>query len=235
MKQLRKLAVISLLTLLAAPANACQQQGKIVKWFDDFQWRDPSWGAPNVATDFQQGKAVLDISNGKAVMKVPTGLLAFRSNTAGIYDDISLCLKVTLDANSKPPAAQSNPAAAAAAAGALFWFTDKDNFYAFLVDPSGRASVIRKQNGHWTVPIGWTDAHANPAGAANELNVVISGNQVSLYLNDKLFNRMRGTKPNDGSLIGFFGQGSANDSVQIEYSDLKITDTDPNLAQPQVR
>jgi hypothetical protein len=218
MKYRATTAAVLTVALLIGHANACPQQGKTTLWADDFQSFDPSWGP----SDNKDSGSSIEIKNGTAVLNIPTSHIAWRPNTAGIYDDINLCLKVKLDTANTPPAGAAN--APTISGGALFWYVDKDNFYTFLVDASARAAVLRKQNGHWTLPVHWLPFTALPG--SNELGVVIVGDQVSLFINDKQFNQFKGIKPSDGALVGVFGQSTATGVGQIEYSDFKVTNVE---------
>ena len=202
------------------PAFGCALEGKTILWEDDFKVLDPSWRAPD---------ANFDVQNGSAKMKVNSTNLLRRINFAGVYRNFAVCAKIVL-----PNADQTQVTVTTTTtepdlrwAGLIFWFSDPDNYYAFVIDTSARAAVVRKQGGNYVFPIGFSASPDIVKGPMpNELEVITNDNNIYLYVNGKLFNHTRAIKPNDATYIGLIGQAPPNLSAQFEFEDMRVTSID---------
>ncbi|MBC8163889.1 MAG: hypothetical protein H7Z42_21990 [Roseiflexaceae bacterium] len=72
-------------------------------------------------------------------------------------------------------------------AALLFRLIDEQNFYAYSVSGDGFYALEVCERGQWRTLIEWTRWPAvERAGGANKLRVLVRGDQISLFLNDKL-------------------------------------------------
>ena len=116
------------------------------------------------------------------ILKPASGTYEWRANSAGLYDDLDMCVTVTTLAAVEPMDAK---------AGLIFWYDDVNNFYVFEIAPNGRASVWRRQRGKWLAQVKWTDAASvnKDDGAINELRVTTVGSDATFYVNGTEFKR----------------------------------------------
>jgi hypothetical protein len=71
-------------------------------------------------------------------------------------------------------------------AGLVFRYTDFGNFYVFLVQGGGQASIVRRQNSGWLVPVPNKASPSFKTGATNTLRVTWKGTDGAAYINDQL-------------------------------------------------
>ena len=156
-------AGIAAIALLAAsPAVACGT-GKVL-FSDDFKQVDASWGFDSPDVQVEDGKVKVkpqpDISN----LLVYKGIL---------FNDADYCLVVRT-----PNKLGDNDNTMA---GPIFWAKDYDNYYMFMVTPSGFAEITRKVNGKWIDVVEWkqSDDIKRPAGSNNLLEVTTNGSDIN--------------------------------------------------------
>ncbi len=172
--------------------------------FDDFR---PTWGAAT---------AVSKVESGQFLLAPAVGAYAWAVNTAGVYDDIDMCVTVTTVAGADPTQAK---------AGSIFWYEDVNNFYVFELAPNGKASVWRRQRGKWLAQVDWRDATAanKGDGASNELRVTASGSDAVFYVNGTEFDKISGSPPEGGSQVGLFAASPDSGAATFAFDDLRVT------------
>jgi hypothetical protein len=181
--------------------------GLDVLFQDTFDSLQPTWGQPVPAAK---------IDNGQLVMSPAVGTYTWLANSAGVYDDIDMCVNMTTVAGVDPTEAKAGP---------IFWYSDVNNFYVFELAPNGKASVWRRQRGKWLAQVNWQDApSANKGdGATNELRVTTTGDDATFYVNGTEFKKVSGSAPDNGQQIGLFAGSPDKDAATFAFDDLKAT------------
>ena len=204
---LQAVMVAGAVTLAATPAFACK--GAKTLFTDDFQEVDASWGldAPDVT-----------VEDGKVKVKPQpniSNLLIYKGLNFGEAD---VCLTVRM-----PNVVSNNDNTMA---GPVFWQKDYDNYYMFMITPSGYAEIARKLAGKWVSVIDWkADSDIKTqAGASNTLRVTLSGNTITAYVNDAKFAAVKGQMPEGGGRLGMRAQSEENQVDTWKFSALKVTD-----------
>jgi hypothetical protein len=214
---MRAVMVAGSVALAGTPALACK--GSKTLFTDDFQQVDASWGldAPDVA-----------VEDGKVKVKPQpniSNLLIYKGLNFG---EVDICLTVRM-----PNVVSNNDNTMA---GPVFWQHDYDNYYMFMVTPSGYAEIARKLNGKWVSVIDWKadpDIKTN-AGASNVLRVLLSGNTITAFVNDAKFASVKGQMPDGGGRIGMRAQSEENQVDTWKFSALKVTDVPTDAAPANV-
>jgi hypothetical protein len=203
----RSLAFATVLFVAAHGPAAAVCPGSDVLFQDQFASLQPTWGDPTPA---------IRIENGQLVLNPPVGTYTWAANSAGVYDDIDMCVTMTTVTGIDPTEAKAGP---------IFWYTDVNNFYVFELAPNGKASVWRRQRGKWLAQINWQDApSANKGDAAtNELRVTTVGDDATFYVNGTEFRKISGSAPENGQQIGLFAGSPDKDAAVFAFDDLKAT------------
>jgi hypothetical protein len=203
----RSLAFATVLFVAAQGPAAAVCPGSDVLFQDQFASLQPTWGDPTPA---------IRIENGQLVLNPPVGTYTWAANSAGVYDDIDMCVTMTTVTGIDPTEAKAGP---------IFWYTDVNNFYVFELAPNGKASVWRRQRGKWLAQINWQDApSANKGDAAtNELRVTTVGDDATFYVNGTEFRKISGSAPENGQQIGLFAGSPDKDAAVFAFDDLKAT------------
>jgi hypothetical protein len=196
-------AVLLLMASVGAAFATCQ--GRVVLYEDRFERLQPTWGEADES--FRTGKLV--------VAPEPAAYL-WRINQASLYDDVDMCVSMTTIEGVEPEEAK---------AGLIFWYVDENNFYVFEYAPNGKASVWRRQRGHWLEQVDWQDVEGANQGddAENELRVVTRGDRATLYLNEEEFAEFDGVPPSEGQQIGIFVASPESGTARFAFDDLKVT------------
>lgn len=215
-KWLSVLAMIGTLAASAAPAWACK--GAKTLFSDDFQEVDASWGldAPDVM-----------VEDGKVKVKPQPNISNLLVYKGLVFGDADLCVTVRV------PNVVSNDDNTMA--GPIFWQKDYDNYYMFMITPSGFAEIARKLDGKWISVVDWrADGDIKTkAGSNNQLRVSMSGNSIVTYVNDVRFAAVKGQMPDGGGRVGMRAQSEEKQVDTWKFSALKITDLgapDPGAA-----
>ncbi len=199
------LAAFGLVAWTGAAWAVCP--GLDVQFEDRFAQFQPTWGEPSDTAK---------VSNANMVLTPASGTYAWIVNSAGLYDDIDMCVTVATITAVEPTDAK---------AGLIFWYDDVNNFYVFEIAPNGRASVWRRQRGKWLAQVKWTDApSANKNdGAINELRVTTVGSDATFYINGTEFKKLSGSPPEKGQQIGLFAASPEQGAASFGFEALKIT------------
>jgi regulation of enolase protein 1 (concanavalin A-like superfamily) len=192
---------------------ACKANGNVL-FQDQFNELDASWGT------FENYRA----EDGKLVIQPPAGYNTSTINTASLYDDVDICVEMTVP----PPVQQGN------CGSIIFWAVDYDNYYSLQVSTDGQAAVWRRQKGKWLNQVAWQDFASvrKTAETVNELRVTTAGNKAKLFINGKLFKEVKGQPPAGGSQIGLLGCSPNKVSAAVQFDNFVVTG--PGEATPPV-
>ena len=214
-KWLGALTVVGVLAASAAPAWACK--GSKLLFSDDFQQVDASWGldAPDVV-----------VEDGKVKVKPQPNISNLLVYKGLVFSDADLCVTVRV------PNTVSNDDNTMA--GPIFWQKDYDNYYMFMITPSGFAEIARKLDGKWISVIDWrADPNIKTKAASNNLlRVTMDGNTITAYINDVKFASVKGQMPDGGGRVGMRAQSEEKQVDTWKFSQLKVTDLSPADAAP---
>lgn len=210
--------LVAALLLGTVPALACQGQKTL--FTDNFREVDASWGLDSPDVQVEDGKVKVkaqpDISN----------LLIYKGV---MFTDADMCLSVRM------PNVVSN--SDNTMAGPIFWAKDYDNYYMFMVTPSGYAELTRKVAGKWIDVIAWRqDTNIKrDAGATNILQIETRGDTITASINGAKFASVKGQIPETGGQVGMRAQSEKDQVDTWKFSQLKITDlpaADTTVAPP---
>jgi len=199
------------LAVLATPALACK--GSKVQFTDDFRQVDSSWGVDPDAVSVEDGKVKIKpdaTSNYVVLYKGPK------------FVDADLCVTIQI------PALYGGRAQLRA--GAVFWAANYDSYYAFLIQPDGRAALMRLDKGNMLPVVNFrgVDNLKTQPGDKNVLRLTTKGTNVTAYVNDERFASINGRVPDGGGQFGLFAQSEEAHRDTWKFTDLKVTD----LPQP---
>ena len=199
------LAITITLALVRAAQAVCP--GLDVLFEDKFDQLRPTWG---------EASASIKAEGGQLIVSPPSGTYAWAANSAGLYDDIDMCMTVTTITAVEPLDAK---------AGLIFWYEDVNNFYVFEIAPNGKASVWRRQRGKWLAQVKWQDAAtANSGdGSSNELRVTTVAGDATFYVNGTEFKTLAGSPPDKGQQIGVLAASPEAGEARFAFDDLRVT------------
>lgn len=203
---MRSLALSLILVALGASAAGAVCPGRDVLFEDKFDTLKTTWG--DTGDTFA-------ISEGQLVVSPRSGTYLWRANTAGLYDDIDMCVTVMTVKGVDP---------ASAIAGLVFWYEDVNDFYAIEIAPNGKASVWRRQRGKWLAQVKWADAQVNAGdGATNEIRVTTVGDTATFTVNGAKFNTIMGMPPEKGQQVGVMAVSPESAAATFAFDDLRVT------------
>lgn len=193
---------VSVMVFLSTTRGVLACKGSQVLFEDNFTTMDPAWGEPN---DKQS------VADSKLVIKPEAGKIWSVINQANLFEDMDACIKVRIAKTDDP----------SWGGGLIFWAKGYDNYYYLLVNGEGWFAVRRWVNSRSLDPVPWRENAAikKGVGETNQLRVVTSGNQATVYINDTQVVTFKGQPPQGGSFIGVLG----NSPSVWEFSELKIT------------
>ncbi len=208
-------ALLAAAFLAAGPAYACQ--GPKTLFSDNFKEVDASWGLDSPDVSVEDGKVKVkpqpDISN----------LLIYKGL---IFGEADYCLSI------RTPNVVSN--SDNTMAGPIFWAKDYDNYYMFMITPSGYAELTRKVAGKWMDVVPWRqDTNIKrDAGTSNVLQVELRGDTITASINGAKFASVKGQMPDGGGQVGMRAQSEKDQVDTWKFSALKITDLPPGGTTP---
>jgi hypothetical protein len=200
-------AVAAAVWLAANGAAMAACPGTNVLFLDNFDRLLPTWG---------NGAGVMKSYDSQLVVEPAADTEFWVANSAGLYDNVDMCVTVTTVTGVVPDEAK---------AGLIFWYVDDNNFYVFELAPNGKASVWRRQRGKWLAQVDWQAAEgALPGdGAMNELRVKTSDTDATVFVNDKEFKKIDGAPPEKGQQIGLFAASPSAGAARFAFDSLKVT------------
>lgn len=203
---MRSLAAGLIIAFLSVSGAWAVCPGRDVLFEDKFDALKTTWGDPS---------EVVRVEEGQLLLSPASGAYAWRANTAGLYDDVDMCVTVTTVKGVDP---------VSAIAGLVFWYGSVNDFYVLEIAPNGKASIWRRQRGKWLNQVKWTDAQLNMGdGTTNELRVTTVGPNATFYLNGTKFQTMTGTPPEKGQQIGLLAVSPEAGGARFAFDDLRVT------------
>jgi hypothetical protein len=198
------LRFVTLAVLFVAPCPAARADSEVYK--DDFEKMDVAWGDPSDTVFVKEGKMILRPAIGYASRPQYQGTVV----TDGT---ISVKVKIT-DAE-----------ADTWDAGLLFWGNDTQNYYIASVTPEGGFMVSRLMNNRWLHPVSYrkNDAIKKGKNQENDLRLVLSGKNATLFINGKEVIRLTGQPPESGSLFGLYAESGSKKATVAEFTHLLVT------------
>jgi len=202
-------AIAAALCVLVGASGADACQGKKVLFEDHFDGNQlqSTWDASSKEVKLEEGRMVVSTQADWALW-VP--------NTAGLYDDIDMCVDVTTVEAVDPTTNY---------VGLVFWYTDDKNFYTVEIDAGGDASIWRKQRDKWLAQVGWTkDTDVHPGdGATNQLRIVTKGHAATFYINGVKFKEITGQPPENGQEIGVIAYSPKKGAATYAFANVEVT------------
>ena len=201
------LAAAAVLLAATAPVQAACGDGKVL-FSDDFKQVDSSWGFDSPDVQVEDGKVKVkpqpDISN----------LLVYK---AILFTNADYCLTVRT-----PNKLTDNDNTMA---GPIFWAKDYDNYYMFMITPSGFAELTRKVDGKWIAVVEWKQAGdiKRGEGANNLVEVKTDGGDITASINGAVFATVKGQAPEAGGEIGMRAQSEKDQVDTWKFSKLMVT------------
>ena len=199
-------AVLLAVAVTSGPAFACK--GPTLIFADNFQSADPAWHGE------------LAVSGGHANVAAIPNQFAGAFYGGEFIDSGDYCV------NMVGPTLQDQTAIRG---GMVFGFTDVENFYAFLAEEDGKATVIRKLNGQPPLsPVAMRAAPALKTGAnvTNTLRITWDGTSASAYINDQPFITFNLPQALQNTMIGLDVENdtaSGSSPIAYTFSNLKVT------------
>jgi hypothetical protein len=203
-------AAFCLLILSASPVMADNPKLLLA---DDFADLNSAWGK---AADYKrvEGNALLiDLKKGQTLRNLYVGKKFADA-------DIRIRLKVL-----KGGEAQWS--------GLSFWATDRDNQYQLVVRPDGKLQVIRRINGQMIFPVMSHGCKSFEAGLnkVNELRIVTSGSNATVFVNEVEALSLHGFPPAGGGQFGVYAEAGKEDSAWA-FSNLRIYEGPVSAGRP---
>jgi len=112
-------------------------------------------------------------------------------------------------------------------AGLIFGASDSKNFYAFVINPSGQASLFQVKSGKLSPAIDWRDMDdvKSDPGAKNLIRVVVQSQLATLFVNGVKFDEISGVPAAPAtSQIGMIVQSEPAQRDAWKFANLKVTD-----------
>ncbi|MCP4538139.1 MAG: hypothetical protein GY832_13440 [Chloroflexi bacterium] len=112
--------------------------------------------------------------------------------------------------------------------GVLCRYVDEDNFYYFAISADGYYGIFRRENGgNLQALVGdgkgmLSSPVIQTGGRTNTIRAVCHGNDLSLYVNDELLERVSDDAHTQGNVGLGAGSGTAGDS-RVQFDNLSVT------------
>ena len=200
-----KLAIIGAALLLASSGVALACQGSSNPVFDDrFNPPDPGWGAAGTVPG---GATIIAFTPQGMTITPPVNATTFPSNPHYTMDGADLCVSVTLPATLPTPANSDT----VGDVGIAFWIKDVADIYLATMSPDGNAAIERVIANKRQPIYGPTAAAAikTAAGSTNEIEIMVSGNKGSFYINGTKITDFSGQPPPNGGPPGVYAESGS--------------------------
>ncbi len=173
---------------------------------DKFTAMDSGWGAPS---------NIVYVKDGKFIISPDVGTSLIRINQSFILPD-DMDASVTMNFQKMGDGTM--------APGILFWVKSAEEYYAFMVAPSGYFAVQRKVPDRYLWPVNWqkSDTIKSGEGVDNILRVVTKGTQGTVYINGQQVATFSGQPPAGGSQIGLGASSGAKAQNVVALSNLTV-------------
>jgi hypothetical protein len=195
------------LALAASPVQACK--GKNVQFTDDFRQVDSSWGVDPDAVSVEDGKV-------KIKADPTTNYVVLYKGPKFIDADLCVTIQIPVLFGSR----------ARLSAGPVFWAENNDSYYAFVLQPDGRAALLHADKGSILPLVDFrpVEGAKTQPGDKNILRLTTKGRYVTAYVNDVKFASVSRRVPSGGGQFGLFAQSEEAHRDTWKFTDLKVTD-----------
>jgi hypothetical protein len=187
-------AALALLLGASGAAEACQATGAPIL-VEDFKNPDIGWGKPDAVASYTQAGLVI---------RPPVNGSAWRWNRNFSMARADFCIEAV------NPSALPSPVSSETLGdvGIWFWGTDAQNFFTATISLDGTAAVDRLVNGIWQSVIAPRPSPAikTAPGAANEIELVTSGNSATFFVNGGRIADFHGQSPQGGGPPGIYAE-----------------------------
>jgi hypothetical protein len=183
-------------------AHACGNGA--VQFADDFKNPDAGW----LHSDHSK------IGSGAITLMPPVKAYTTAYNNIYLFSDADVCAQIKVDDFAKPEQMSG---------GLMFWMTDTNNYYVFLIYPSGGWKILRLV-GERSISIGRgnSDAIKKGAGDLNEIELRLSGNTGTGYVNGSKVATFNGQPPEGGGYFGVMAESEDERTNIWELRDFRI-------------
>lgn len=195
--------LFSLLFVSLGCGALCRAEEGEILLSDDFSKYEEGWGTPDETEK---------VADNKLIVNLEPDLVHCNLYRGREFSDADIRLKVTeIEGDTDQ------------VGGIAFWAVDPDNRYIAVVTADGELSVARRIQGKWTAPVLATprDEVLKGVGQANELRVVTTGSQATIYVNGKQVTSFRGFPPQGGGRIGIHAE-SGEKAGRWAFSELVV-------------
>jgi hypothetical protein len=196
--------LVAIATLvLPGLAHACGNGA--VQFADDFKTPDAGW----------RHNDHVKIGNGAIAVSPLANRTEIADDTTYIFSDADVCARIKLSDFTKPEQLSG---------GLSFWITDPNNYFAFNIYPTGHWKITRLVAGMRGVPVssGNSDAIKKGAGDVNEVEIRISGDTGTGYVNGTKIASFKGQPPAGGGTFGVDAESEDERTNIWEFRDFKI-------------
>jgi hypothetical protein len=195
--------MIVAMALASGPAFGCKGVNKLLE--DDFSNPESGW-VEKVRT--------MAIKDGKLQLTTEPKRHSSASYEGDFFNNADACVTVI---------APDVKDASIGVAGLMFYLTNSYDFYAFVINPTGQAAVLRLLNGDFLTPVPPRKAEGIKAGgnSSNVLRVTWNNGSIATYVNDRPFTTLKAKPPRNGK-IGLYAE-----SAGATWSFANVLVTDP--------
>jgi Domain of Unknown Function (DUF1080) len=183
-------------------AYACGNGG--VQFADDFKKPDAGWPHSDQ----------IKIGSGAITLLPAENTTSSVYNPSYIFSDADVCVQIKTNDFTKPEELNG---------GLMFWITNNSSFYVFMISPNGAWHISRLAGSRWIViSRGNSDAIKKGAGDVNEIEVRLSGNTGTGYVNGTKVLAFNGQPPDGGGYFGVYSESEKERANIWEFRDFKI-------------
>jgi Domain of Unknown Function (DUF1080) len=183
-------------------AHACGTG--VVQFADDFKTPDAGW------EEAEHGK----VRSGAITLTPSAGRNTFVYNRTYLFSDADVCAQSKVGDFTNPGKVSG---------GLTFWMTDDNNYYVFSIYPNGRWDSQRRAGSRWiAINAANSDAIKKGAGDLNEIELRVSGNTGTGYVNGTKVATFTGQPPVGGGYFGVFSESEEARANIWEFRDFKI-------------
>jgi carboxyl-terminal processing protease len=199
--------LVAALTNMPHLARAQGCEGKTVIFEDDFSDESGGWSLapPNVS-----------IENSSLVIESPLKQNKKSLNITYTVNEADICADVIFP----------NPTTDVAA-GLMVWAPDYENFYSLQIQPNGRVSIWRYQNGKWLALRAPEPERSVERGKeqVNHLRVTATDKSLTFIVNQTKIRQIKGRAPGSDWHFGVYGQDG-----KVVFRHFKVTSIDSDAA-----
>lgn len=208
----RLIGSVIVFVMLALVAGCGQDEEAGPLFQDSFDQSDSGWGADQ-RDEFERG-----YEDGEYFITVHRPNWFAWAHTGEQYQDVS----VEVDAKDVSVAGDGH-------FGPLCRYVDGDNFYYFGISSDGFYAIFRRVDGGETEVLTGDGQHMQPSaaiktgGQENHILAVCQGNELSLYVNGQLLEKVIDEELTQGELGLGVGSGGAGE-VRVQFDNFVVTE-----------